>query len=103
MKFVRLKRKLDFVGNDIIQYQTSVADLNEKISAIDLKLDEYFSKLRAINKTNRKFDEHKYRQNSYHKKHYDDNEDNKKYEIKETKNFSIEDIVVIKKSKSATN
>ncbi|MCL5106261.1 MAG: hypothetical protein M1331_02625 [Candidatus Marsarchaeota archaeon] len=99
MKFVRMKRKLELVEKDIVQYQASVSDLNEKISAIDLKLDDYFSKLRALSRSGRKPGEYQHRERQYRERGH--GEDNRKYEVKETPNFSIEDIVVIKKPKAS--
>lgn len=99
MKFVRMKRKLELINGDIEQYKANISDLNNKISAIDLKLDDYFSKLRAINRKNNKFERFSDKKDNNNSRNYHDHDQNKKYEPRPAANFSIEDIVVIKKTK----
>ncbi len=89
MKFVRLKRKSELINSDIEEFKSNINQLDDEISAIDLKLDDYFSKLRAINRTNNKFERFT-RPSTFN---------NRKYEPRPTPNFSIEDIAVIKKHK----
>lgn len=97
MKFVRMKRKLELINGDIEQYKANISDLNNKISAIDLKLDDYFSKLRAINRRGNKFERFGDKKDNNNNKNYHDQ--NKKYEPRPAADFSIEDIAVIKKPK----